>query len=445
MFESMLDNWGMLIMAAVLLAVLSVAALLSKYVRLMLNIVRDTPLPPMMGPIDYERLEGEQVNFRAFDGTLLRGMFLRPTILRGEKGSRIDSSGSGVQGPFHRGDSEKDLIGEDFHSGYVSAQSRGVIVFCHEYGSDMYSCMRYCRGLLESGFDIFSFDFRSHGSSSSLNGYQPRLWCTDKEISDCQGALAFVKSELEARGLDVNIGLFGISRGAGAALMSAAQMPGDCGIKAVLSDGAYSTDTTVEWSMQKWVHIFARVRFVYENHRPAFWHFLRWLLLKFARVRFKCRFPSLRKSVGHLRDQAVFFIHGRKDSMIKVEQAENFYRLSHEPHYLWIVPQASHNQSVVQEPELYKARTVEFFNKYLGVDGSGGKPGALAEEELQAARQFFASNCNTDCRSNKATGKSGPAGTSFALGKTSRVEKIGMVGKKSGKFVSAGDNLSNDK
>ena len=35
------------------------------------------------------------------------------------------------------------------------------------------------------------------------------------------------------------------------------------------------------------------------------------------------------------------------------------------PRYLWIVPEAKHNLSVLAEPELYKARTVGFFIKHM--------------------------------------------------------------------------------
>ena len=74
--------------------------------------------------------------------------------------------------------------------------------------------------------------------------------------------------------------------------------------------------------MKKWVHIFARVRFVYENHPASFWHFIRWLLLIFARVRFKCRFPSVRKMVGRLPAVPIFLIliHRQRPLQPSIEQ-----------------------------------------------------------------------------------------------------------------------------
>jgi len=352
MFEAIWEHWFLLLLVSAGLVVLWTVAVLSKYVRLMLNIIRDTP-PLLMAPGDFERLEGQRITFRAFDGTRLEGMFLSSDILAQDQ----DRAGSN-QG-FDNGT-----------GGYLSDNSRGVIIFCHEYGSDMYSWVRYCRSLLEAGFDIFTFDFRNHGRSGGLPGYQSRLWCTDKEVLDCLGALALVQSELEDRNLNVNIGLFGISRGAGAALIAAAQAQKKTLVKAILADGAFSTDITLEWFMKKWAHVFARVRFVYENHRPFFWHFLCWLLLKFARIRFNCRFPSVRKTLMRLKNMPIFFVHGERDSYIDCEQAKMLFETAHRPRYLWIVPGAKHNQSSILDTDRYAAYTLGMFEKYL----TGGSP-----------------------------------------------------------------------
>ncbi len=61
----------------------------------------------------------------------------------------------------------------------------------------------------------------------------------------------------------------------------------------------------------------------------------------------------------------VFFIHGEKDSYVRPEQAKRIYDQAHEPKFLWIVPQAKHNQAVEEAPELYRERTTAFFRQYL--------------------------------------------------------------------------------
>lgn len=297
--------------------------ILRKYVRIMFNILKDTPPPLSMGPRDFVRVQGERVLFRAFDGLSLRGMF---------------------------------LFGE--HEG----QPKGMILFAHEYASDMYSCARYCRALLSAGYDIFTFDFRGHGESSNLENYKPRQWVSNHEVADMVGALAYVEDWLEAQGRPREVGLFGISRGAGAGIIASANNP--C-VKAIIADSAFSNDTALEHLMKRWAYIFAKVRFVYENHPPQFWQFLRWLLFCECKRRLHCEFPSLRKTIKRMKPKPILFIHGEKDSYIPYEQTQILYAQAKHPKHLWIVPTAKHNQSTVVQPQRYADRTTAFFHKYL--------------------------------------------------------------------------------
>lgn len=333
-------NWA-LVSLAITVAMLVVIAwlVLRKYVVIMFNIIRDTPPPLAMGPCDFARIDGERVTFRAFDNLNLCGMFLF-----GEHGGR----------------------------------PRGMIVFAHEFSSDMYSCARYCRPLLKAGYDVFSFDFRGHGESSGVPGYQPRQWPTEYEVDDMLGAIAFVEDWLEQRGRPIEIGLFGISRGAGAAILAAQNNPA---VKAIITDGAFSTDTTLEYLMKRWAYIFAKVRFVYENHPPQFWRFLRWLLFRECRRKLGCSFPSVRKALRRMEPgRAILFIHGERDSYIPVEQSQLLHELAPGPKSLWIVPKAKHNQSVVVCPEYYALRTTAFFDKYLA------RPQPAASAETSASQ-----------------------------------------------------------
>jgi pimeloyl-ACP methyl ester carboxylesterase len=318
-------NWALVSMlATVTFLVITAWLILRKYVNIMLNIIRDTPPPLAMGPRDFERIDGERVTFRAFDNLNLCGMHL---------------------------------------SGDHEGRPRGMILFAHEFSSDMYSCARYCRPLLRAGFDVFSFDFRGHGESSGEPGYQPRQWPTDREVNDMLGAIAYVEDWLEQQGRPVEVGLFGISRGAGAAIMAAQNIPA---VRAIVTDGAFSSDTTLEHLMKRWAYIFAKVRFVYENHPPQFWRFLRWLLFRACRRRLNCTFPSTRKALRQMvGPRPILFIHGERDSYIPVEQSHLLCEAAPGPKSLWVVPGAKHNQSVIVRPEYYAARTVAFFEEHL--------------------------------------------------------------------------------
>jgi pimeloyl-ACP methyl ester carboxylesterase len=328
--EHFVWNWALLAMVGTVVVVVALTeAILSRYLRIMLNIFTDTPPPLSMGPLDFQRIEGEHVQFRAADGVSLHGMFL---------------------------------------AGHHEPKRRGMIIFCHEFGSDMYSCARYIRPLLEAGFDVFTFDFRGHGQSSNIPNYTPRQWPTNREVADCLGAFAYVQSVLAGAGLPEEFGVFGISRGAGAALVA---MAGDPAAKCIVTDGAFSTDVTLESLIKRWAYIFAKVKFLYENHPPAFWRFLRWRLFHRAHRRFNCRFPSVRKAIGRMSPRPIFFIHGERDSYIRSEQTRYLYALAPQPKFLWIVPDAKHNQSAIIAPDAYRTRTVAFFERFLaGIEGS---------------------------------------------------------------------------
>jgi uncharacterized protein len=318
-------NWALTsIPVTIAFLVVTCWLVLRKYVKLCLNIIRDTPPPLAMGPRDFERIDGEHVTFRAFDNLNLCGMFLFGT-----------------------------------HGG----RPKGMVIFAHEFSSDLYSCARYCRPLLAAGYDVFSFDFRGHGESSGEPGYQARQWPSEREVNDILGAIAYVEDWLERRDRPVEIGLFGISRGGGAAILAAQNNPA---VKAIITDGAFSSDATLEYLMKRWAYIFAKVRFVYENHPPQFWQFLRWLLFRECKRKLHCTFPSVRKALMRMSaPRPILFIHGERDSYIPVEQSQLLYDLAPGPKSLWVVPGAKHNQSVIIRPEYYALRTVSFFNEHL--------------------------------------------------------------------------------
>lgn len=322
--DALARNWAMVAVFVTITTLVVVPTIvILKYARIALNIMRTTKPPLARGPLDYVRLTGEPVSFPAYDGLPLHGMLLRAAPDR---------------------------------------PRRGLVIFAHEFCSDLYSCGRYCRPLVEAGYEILAFDFRGHGQSACPGGYVPRQWITDREVDDMRGAAAFAERYLEERDLPREYGVFGISRGACAAFCVAQENPR---IRAIVADGAFSTDTTIEYFMQRWAYIFARVRFVYENHPPVFWRFLRWTMMHLAAREFRCRFPSVRKVIRRMAPRPVLFVHGQRDSYLPVEQSRRLYALAGQPKHLWIAPDARHNEAAVRHPERYAHLTTSFFDRYL--------------------------------------------------------------------------------
>lgn len=324
MLEFIERNWA-LISIALTVGLLGLVpyVILRKYVKIALNIVKHTVPPMLMGPKDFRRIEGEVIEFSAFDGLPLRGMFLY---------------------------------------GNPERRPRGTIIFAHEFMSDMYSSARYCQGMLEAGFDVFSFDFRCHGGSTKEEGYEAMQWCTDRELNDILGAIAYVEDWLEQLGRPPDIGLFGISRGGSACLLAARHNPV---VSAIVVDGVFSSDRLVEYFMRRWASIFAKVRFVYENHPPTFWRFLRWMLFCECKRKFGIRLPSAMKAVQRMDATPILYIHGAKDSYIPVDQSRVLYAATKDPRFMWIVPGAKHNQSAIVAPGEYARRTTSFFDQFL--------------------------------------------------------------------------------
>lgn len=322
--DALARNWALVLILSTIATMIVVPLMvLRKYVRISLNIMRTTKPPLSRSPLDFDRLTGEPVSFPAYDGLPLQGLLIRgnPRVLR-----------------------------------------RGLVVFAHEFCADLHSCARYCRCLQEAGYDILTFDFRGHGQSECPPDYTPRQWVTDRDLDDLRGAAAFAEHWLAEQGYPVEFGVFGISRGACAAVLLAAE---NAHARALVLDGTFSTDTTIEYFMRRWAYIFAKVRFVYENHPPTFWRFLRWAMIHYAAREFRCRFPSVQKAIRRLTPRPVLFIHGEKDSYLPVEQSRRLYALAPQPKYLWVAAGARHNQAAVLHPERYSRLTMTFFDQHL--------------------------------------------------------------------------------
>lgn len=316
--------------------------ILRKYVGIIINVLDDVASTSASFTEAGRWLDGEVVAFPAADGHPLEGVLMN-----------------------HPGDQA----------------ARGMIVFAHEFGSDRGSCLRYMAGLLDAGYDVFTFDFRGHGASQPEHGYKPRQWPSDRERDDLRGAIGFVLQLLAERGRPGEVGLFGLSRGGGAALLAAVGMPQ---VNAIITDGAYSSDTTMEYLMRRFARTFAKIQVVARNHPAFVWRILRWLLFRECRRRFHCDFPSVRKAVSQLGDTPILFIHGGRDSYIPIEQSQDLYDLARGPRELWIVRGARHNQSVVLQPKLYATRLRNFFDKHLGGSTSCETPCGRWDESCEA-------------------------------------------------------------
>ncbi len=239
---------------------------------------------------------------------------------------------------------------------------RGLIVFCNEFGANHWSAMSYCEGLWEAGFDILTFDFRNQGDSDRMESYEPLHWLTDYEVEDVMAALDFVRQHDELRRMP--LGLFGISRGAGAALVAAAR---STDVQCAACEGAFSSNELLFYHARRWISLCIPEWLPERLSRliPV-WHIrltlslVRWV----SQIRRGCHYTHFERWLPRLRDKPMLLICGDRDSYVLPEVTKDLYRrIAGGVCELWVVGQAKHNMARHIDPIEYDARIVDFFSE----------------------------------------------------------------------------------
>ncbi len=241
-----------------------------------------------------------------------------------------------------------------------SPQRRGLVIFCHEYTGNRWLFQPYVDFLRDDGFDIFTFDFSNHGESDAVDGYRPLQWVTEHEVADVEAAIEYVTSGQIASYEE--IGLFGVSKGGGAAIVAAARNPQ---IRAVVTDGAFPTHSIVTIYVERWVHLVV-----------AFGGLLRMLpqwvhagitRMELTRIQYRrnCRYPHVEKSFRALARRGLFLIHGKRDNYVRTEVIQAIFDGNGQPEQFWVVKGAKHNQSIQVAPQEYHDKVRAFFLTHL--------------------------------------------------------------------------------
>jgi pimeloyl-ACP methyl ester carboxylesterase len=240
---------------------------------------------------------------------------------------------------------------------------RGVILFGLEFGSTRWACIPYCEFLRQAGFDIFSFEFRSHGQSAVQPGYEPLPWVTDFELADFRAALAYLRGrpDADARG----VGLFGLSKGGTAGLSAAADDPY---IRCFVTDGVYATHLTMKAYMSQWLPIYKK-SFLLRKFVP-WWYYGRIASKALALIQQQrgCRYAHLERAMPRLGARALLMIHGGADTYIKPEMARALFDTVRGPKEFWLVDGAKHNQAIHVANGEYQQRVLAFFQRHLAAD-----------------------------------------------------------------------------
>lgn len=240
---------------------------------------------------------------------------------------------------------------------------RAVVLFCPELDGSHWTASEYCRGLLEAGFAVLSFDFRNQGESDHQANYEPLHWPTAFEAEDVSAALGYLDSRADLAALPR--GVMGISRGGQVALWMASVEPR---FHAVCCEGAYDSESLQLYFTLRWGSLYLPA-WMYRIC-PA-WHYrgTLWLVRRLSELRRGVQYLSIGSGLREIREQGVLLITGERDNYVHPEIAAGLRdQMKRTDRDFWVVPRAKHNQARQMNPVEYDRRVSDFFLRHLRVE-----------------------------------------------------------------------------
>ncbi len=257
---------------------------------------------------------------------------------------------------------------------YLKARGprKGVILFGLEFGSNRWAAATYCARLRDDGYDIFTYEPRNQGESSTDASYAPLHWVTDRDLTDGRAAIAYLRQRADAT--TAGIGFVGVSKGGGVGLLLAAE---NRWVRCVATDGAYGAYTTMVPYMKRWVSIYSTNTRMQKAIPGWLYGTIGMAAMKRSASRRHVRFLSVERAARRMR-QPLLMIHGEADTYIKPEMARTIFAIAgSRAKHLWLVPKAKHNQALNTVGDEYHRRLVEFFDAHLAVPVEPGSDSDL--------------------------------------------------------------------
>jgi hypothetical protein len=238
-----------------------------------------------------------------------------------------------------------------------AASGKPAVVFGHGLFRSRREILERACALNRCGYPALLFDFRGHGDSDPgpiTLGYRERL--------DVLGAVDYAHRRT---GLQQTL-VAGVSMGATAALLAAAEDPGQ--VAGVLADSPF---LSLHSTVGRHVWLFLRL--------PAF-PFAQVFSWNLGRLgSFPPEELDLRRALPRLDSIPVLLVYGRDDPRMPPEEAEEILRLVPSAHKrLWFVEGAGHGAAFQKQPEAYVAEFRRWFETprtaAAGVQSSDSRP-----------------------------------------------------------------------
>jgi alpha-beta hydrolase superfamily lysophospholipase len=222
----------------------------------------------------------------------------------------------------------------------------GTVIFCHGHAGSLDPDLKLVPAFHSRGFNVLQFDFRGHGRSEGQHvsmGYYERL--------DLLAAVGF----LQERGIP-RVGVLGFSMGGAVAISTAAVCPA---IGAVVSDGSFARiqPTLLAGLYQRGMPLWLARSLTPWVLRLVGW----WLGCDLAKA-------DPMRWVSRISPRPILLVHGGQDVFVPCSEIERLHAAAGNPKALWIVEEAEHRRIDQICPEQYRARILDFFQRWLATE-----------------------------------------------------------------------------
>lgn len=231
--------------------------------------------------------------------------------------------------------------GVDLAGWLVPGTSSVTVILAHGYGRSKGELLPHAAYLHSAGYTVLLMDFRGRGESAGND-----ITFGAGEQLDVLAAVDFVKRHGKGP-----IAVMGVSLGAAAAILAAAQCPD---IRAVISEGTFADLRSMA------AHRFYR----YTGLSPfPFAPISVWIAER--RVGTRVDNISPQRAISAISPRAVFIIHGLEDEDIAPDAAQALYQAAGDPKELWLIPGIGHARGIRGAPKEYPKRVLDFLARYL--------------------------------------------------------------------------------
>jgi fermentation-respiration switch protein FrsA (DUF1100 family) len=221
---------------------------------------------------------------------------------------------------------------------------KSAVALGHGFGMTRADLIDLARALRDLGYAVLLFDFRAHGGSGgrrSTIGYH--------EARDMVAAVRYLHRHPDLAGC--RIGALGMSMGAAAAIIAAAQEPL---IAAVVADSGYTSLQAI---------VAGGLRRLYRL--PAF-PFAP-LIVRFGEALVGARIGAIRPVdyIARIAPRPILIVHGERDRLIPVAEGHALHAAAAHPKEFWIAPDMGHVRAATRLADDYLARIDAFFGVAL--------------------------------------------------------------------------------